>query len=215
MIAECAALLGIQLFTCLSGQPQCLPPPLILEFPLLRQDLAALAEQESGFNAWAIRDEMTGESLFPLSRAAADREVTWRDDAGHVLGVGMFQITGRANWRRHGLSRQDLTDPCQNMAAGAAHYADNLRSAARQLYNSGRTTGAPLYAAQVADRRARLAHLLDARPAPSPPPKSPVAPTQRATAFAREEGRATAFSRVRSRPDYREDNPQQRPPEPR
>lgn len=206
MIAECAALVGIRLFACLSGQPECIPPALLQEFPKLRHELVAIAEQESGFNPWAIRDETTNESIFPLTREAADREVAKRDAAGHLLGVGMFQITGRNNWRHHGLSLRDLTDPCRNMAAGAAHYADNIRSASRQLYNSGRTGGAPVYAGNVGARRARLAPLLDGTPMPSPSSAPQTAATQaapspplpRVTAFERD-GRGTAFARLQSR----------------
>jgi type IV secretion system protein VirB1 len=75
-----------------------------------------------------------------------------RDAAGHTLGLGWFQITNRANWRRHGLTIETALDPCENMRAGAAHLAGNLRDAAFRLYNSGRLDGAKGYAAAVARR---------------------------------------------------------------
>jgi len=66
--------------------------------------LAAIAEQKSGFRPYAIRDERTGESLFPATRAEAERIAFARWERGHTLGLGLFQITHEANWRRHGLT---------------------------------------------------------------------------------------------------------------
>nr|WP_264185694.1 transglycosylase SLT domain-containing protein [Roseicella aerolata] len=144
-------------------------------------ELAAVAERESGFRPFAIRDEATGESLFPTTRAEAVAVAAARDAAGSTLGLGWFQITHRANWRRHGLTVETALDPCENMRAGAAHLAGNLRDAAFQLYNSGRVGGAPGYAAAVARRVGQHAAALAAGPdglagasqAPVPPPLLP------------------------------------------
>ncbi|MDO9712819.1 transglycosylase SLT domain-containing protein [Paracraurococcus lichenis] len=184
-----AAAAGIALYRCLAADPACLP----LQYQPYRLDLASIAEQESGFNPWALRDETTGESLFLISRDALAVEVSRRIADGHALGVGMFQLTGRQTWSRHGLTTLErLTDPCLTMAAGAAHWVADLRAAADQRYNSGRPDGAPGYARQVASRRVRLAPLLEA-PSPAPVPEA-ATPRTRATAFDRA-ARATAFER--------------------
>ncbi|MDT8315419.1 transglycosylase SLT domain-containing protein [Roseomonas mucosa] len=173
----CEALAGLALFACLARDPRCLPD----EHRRLLPELAAVAERESGFRPFAIRDETTGESLFPATRAEAVAIAAARDAAGRTLGLGWFQITHRANWRRHGLTVETALDPCENMRAGAAHLAGNLRDAAFQLYNSGRIGGAPGYAAAVARRAGHHAAALAAGPdrlagaasAPVPPPLLP------------------------------------------
>jgi hypothetical protein len=195
----CAARFGLELFRCLVADPACFPP---LYEPHLA-DIAAVAEQESGFHPWALRDEATGESLFMANRALLAREIEARLQAGHTLGVGMFQITGRANWQRHGLDTIEvLTDPCRNMRAGVAHWADDFKAAADQRYNSGRFNGAPGYAAQVAARRVRLLPLLAAPSTPAPALEPAGQPASRSTAFART-GRPSAFERARSAPSPR------------
>lgn len=196
-MSACFSLMGIALFKCLAADPACLPQR--YDTPKRRIDLAALAEQESGFRPWALRDEAAQESLFMLSRDTLKAEIKARLDKGHKLGVGLFQITGEDNWLRHGLTTYEkLTDPCANMAAAAEHYEDDITAAADQRYNSGRTNGAPAYAASMAQRRLRLANILLA-----PPPdtqSAPQMPLPRATAFSRVPAHSTAFSRPLSRP---------------
>ena len=173
----CEALAGLALFACVARDPRCLPD----EHRRLLPELAAVAERESGFRPFAIRDEATGESLFPKTRAEAVAIAAASRAAGRTLGLGWFQITHRANWRRHGLTVETALDPCENMRAGAAHLAGNLRDAAFQLYNSGRPGGAPSYAAAVARRVGQHAAALTAGPdglagagqAPVPPPLLP------------------------------------------
>ncbi|MCB4824662.1 transglycosylase SLT domain-containing protein [Roseicella aerolata] len=171
----CEAFAGLALFACLARDPRCLPD----EHRRLLPELTAVAERESGFRPFAIRDEATGESLFPKTRAEAVAIAATRDAAGRTLGLGWFQITHRANWRRHGLTVETALDPCENMRAGAAHLAGVLRDAAFQLYNSGRVGGAPGYAVAVARRVGHHAAALaagnppGAAPAPVPPPLLP------------------------------------------
>lgn len=152
----CEALAGLALFACIARNPACLPPE---HTPLLPY-LAAVAEQESGFRPLAIRDEATGESLFPATPAQAVRIATARDAAGHTLGLGWFQITHRANWQRHGLTITTALEPCANLRAGAAHYVADLHAAAARRFNSGRIADAPpqsvAYARRVAVAAERL-----------------------------------------------------------
>lgn len=181
----CEALVGVALFACLARDPACLPPEHRAHQPVL----VAIAERESGFRPYALRDEATGESRFYATREEAVREAVRRDALGHVIGLGMFQITFRSNWARHfgPVAGPRVTDqiahaydPCANMAAGASHYAaDWARAgAALQLYNSNRVDGAPAYAAGVLRRVQALAVRpsddlapAGARPVPSVPPK--------------------------------------------
>ena len=123
MITGCEILAGAALFACLARDPACLPD----EHRHLRDDLAAIAEQESGHNPRAIRDERTGESLFPATLAEAVRIATERDALGHVVGLGLMQITHRSNWQGHGLTIAAALDGCRSLRAGAAHYAGNLQ----------------------------------------------------------------------------------------
>ncbi len=171
----CEAMLGLALFACLARNPACLP----VEYERYRDDLAGIAEQESRWSPLAIRDETTKESLFPATRADAVREVNRRIAAKHTLGIGMFQITGKANREYHDVTPIELLNPCKSMRAGARHFAENVRDAAYQRYNSGRSNGAPAYAASVTARVERLRPLLAIAYAETPvpivfPPPAPM-----------------------------------------
>ena len=167
-MAGCDAFAGLALFACLARDPACLPP----EHRPLLPVLAAMAERESGFRPLAIRDEATGESIFPRSPAEAVRIAGERDARGHVLGLGLMQITHRANWRRHGLTVETALDPCRSLRAGAAHLADAVRA-----YN-GSGPAAERYAAAVVARVGQAA-------AQAAPPAPPPPPPPRTTAFGR------------------------------
>lgn len=147
----CEALAAAALFACLARDPECLP----VEHRHLEGDLKAIGEQESGLRPWSVRDEATKEGRFFATYADAVRFATERDALGHRLGLGWFQITGRSNWKAHGLDIATALLACPNMRAGAEHFAANVKDAARQLYNSGRIDGAPRYAAEVAARMMR------------------------------------------------------------
>ncbi|MBU8541793.1 transglycosylase SLT domain-containing protein [Falsiroseomonas tokyonensis] len=168
----CEALVGLALFACIARDPSCLAD----EHRRLLPELAAVAERESAFQPFAIRDEATGESLFPATRPEAVAVAAARDAAGHTLGLGWFQITHRANWRRHGLTVETALDPCKNMRAGAAHLAGNLRDAAFRLYNSGRLDGAQGYAAAVARRVGQHAAALATGHGDRAPGAAPASP---------------------------------------
>ena len=157
----CETLAAAALFACLARDPDCLPE----QHRHLEADLLAIAQQESGIRPWIVRDETTGEGKAFGSKDEAVNFAIDRDALGHLLGLGMFQITGKANIVAHRLTIATALDGCRNMRAGADHYAGNLRSAALQLYNSGRINGAPRYAASVMGRLGAVAPL-----APSSPP---------------------------------------------
>ena len=87
-MSVCAAFAGVTLLHCLSRDPACLRP----EDAPLRPWLAAISEQESSFRPFAIRDETAGESLFPATRAEAERIARERHAQGHTLGLGLFHL---------------------------------------------------------------------------------------------------------------------------
>lgn len=166
----CETLVGAALFACLAADPRCLPQ----RHRHLESDLRAIAAQESGFRHLAVRDEAAREAIFPATYADAVRIAVARDALGRLLGLGWFQITGKSNWDRHfgrsftvkerAAQVARVLDPCENMRAGADHYAADLadelarlRGGALSRYNSGRHDGAPRYAEAVLRRLASAA----------------------------------------------------------
>jgi hypothetical protein len=142
----------------------------------MRTVLRAIMQQESRGNPYALRDETTNESLFLVTRAAAETEARRRVEAGHTLGLGWFQITHRYNWIRHWgsveLALANAFDPCSNMRAGANHFGSDI-TAALSRYNSGSFTGAPGYANAVLRRMGQAAPVSQAQVTTTPTP--PVA----------------------------------------
>jgi hypothetical protein len=150
----CETLAGAALFACLARNPACLPPSVDRE---LVPWLEAIGRHESGFRPWAIRDDVTKESIFPATRAEAERIAAERLARGHVLGLGWMQITHRANWVRFGLADAQgrpvrAFDPCLNLRAGALHFAADherrTKLAATADYN-GSGPAARAYALRV------------------------------------------------------------------
>lgn len=156
----CETLVGAALFACVARNPACLP----VQHRPLHDVLSAMAEQESGFRPNAIRDETTGQSLFPATRAEAERLAGERLARKHTLGGGWFQITHARNWARHGLDVRTVFDPCLNMRAGAQHFSEDL-VAALTRYNRGTLTGPQDYATAVLARLPRLRAIYQTQPA--------------------------------------------------
>lgn len=156
---------------------------------LLVDRLVATAFQESGVRGtgtvhpFAIRDETTSESLFPATRDEAVRMARERDAAGHVLGLGIFQVTGRQNWAADGITVETAFDACSNVRAGVRHYGRDLTAAiaamnmASARYNSGLFDGAPGYVRAVAALQSALPS--DAGALAVPPPRSLERPAAR------------------------------------
>jgi type IV secretion system protein VirB1 len=185
-----SAVLALATVLQLAATPDCtalgMPPA----------NVAAVARQESGFHPYAIRDETTDRSHYPATREDAEALAARLTAQGHLLGVGLMQLTPPANF---GLSIAEAFDPCKNMKAGAellaANYKLEWQALMRALsrYNSGSPTHAEAYAKRVvaqAQRNARMPSLaryplsnLLGVPAPSsqrnapPAAKPPCAPT--------------------------------------
>lgn len=186
----CEALAGAALVMCLARAPGCLPPDVGFRAdgrPSERlRRLAATVEVESGPRGpWAIRNETTKRSAWYPTRAEAEREAMRLHARGDVLGLGLAQITGVANWRVFGLADAQgrpvyAFDPCRNLRAAVAHQrADEERAyrlAAFRQFNGGPRAlepgvvpAADAYALRVDAAMQRL----PAEPAPLPSPAGP------------------------------------------
>jgi type IV secretion system protein VirB1 len=185
-----SAVLSLVAILQLAATPDCTAPG------MPPANVAAVARQESGFHPYAIRDETTDRSHYPATREDAEALAARLTAQGHLLGVGLMQLTPPANF---GLSIAEAFDPCKNMKAGAellaANYNLEWQALMRALsrYNSGSPTRAEAYAKRVAAQAQRNAHMpslalhpfpnLPAMPAPSsqrsapPAAKPPCAPT--------------------------------------
>ena len=157
----------------LASTPECTVPGMPPETTV------AVAQQESGFHPHAIRDERTGRSYFLDSRDEALSLATRLTAEGHLLGVGLMQLTPPA---RFGLSVAQALDPCINMHHGAKLLSHLFSVSLRQTlsrYNSGHPTRSEGYARSVEAIAARMPPLASGGTAPLPavpaPPPSPAA----------------------------------------
>lgn len=146
--------------------------------------VVATIRQESGGRPLAIRDEATGESLFPATLADAVGIAAERTAKGRTLGLGLGQITGARNLARHGLTIPSAFDPCLAVAAAARHLAGDVRHVlglASRRYNTGSTERGDGYARSVAALEAALPPDLfsagAATPGVSQPSPVPVEPS--------------------------------------
>jgi type IV secretion system protein VirB1 len=168
-----SAVLSLAAILQLAATPDCTAPG------MPPANVAAVARQESGFHPYAIRDETTDRSHYPATREDAEALAARLTAQGHLLGVGLMQLTPPANF---GLSIAEAFDPCRNMKAGAellaANYNLEWQALMRALsrYNSGSPTRAEAYAKRVAAQAQRNAHMpslaLDHLPKPATAPAS-------------------------------------------
>jgi type IV secretion system protein VirB1 len=98
---------------------------------------------------WSIRQHLV-KSHFPETKAEAEALANRLIDAGHVIGVGLAQVSSR-NLASRGLTVADALEPCLNLRAGgeiltefyaaalARHPGDPQRAliAAISAYNTG------------------------------------------------------------------------------
>lgn len=123
----------------------------------LRERMVAKFRQESGIRGtdfvhpFAIRDETLDAAVKPVPATyeAAVAEAMQRLARGHVIGIGLGQITGLDNLRRDfGVSDVVAAvrlafQPCAAVRAAVRHYAGDVRHAMRVLdcasaaYNAG------------------------------------------------------------------------------
>ena len=150
--------------------------------------LAAIAIHESGGDPLVIGVNADRERGLPAAavRSATPQEAATRARSfvaqGRSLDLGLMQIN-ITQLARHGLTIEAAFDACRSMAAGAAHYADDVRAVwtlAHRRYNTGSTERGAAYAASVEQVLRRVRQQQATLPAPSTPlalvPQQPPAP---------------------------------------
>jgi type IV secretion system protein VirB1 len=94
--------------------------------------LQAIVAVESGGHPYAIRDDSTGESLFPLTRQEALATAHERLNQGHQLDLGLAQINS-ANLGRLDASLEDMFEPCLNLRAAETILVGDFERATLQV----------------------------------------------------------------------------------
>ena len=176
-----ATVLSLAAILALAADPHCGAAVSDSEF---QSRLAAIALHESagdflviGLNADRVRGLPAAAIRSATPQEAATRAVALIAQ-GRSIDLGLMQISN-ANLARHGLTVETAFDACRNMAAGADHYADDVKavwSLAHRRYNTGSTERGAAYAAGVEQVLARV------RLQPGAPPADPedtVAPAPR------------------------------------
>ncbi len=161
-----AALLTFADAQRLAESPQCGRAEPGSEFA---RRLAAIAIHESG-NGRDSADPLVIGVNADRARglpAAAIRSTTPQEAAaraaallveGRSIDLGLMQINS-AQLAQHGLTLDAAFDACRSMAAGADHYADDVRAVwtlAHRRYNTGSTERGAAYAASVERVLARV-----------------------------------------------------------
>lgn len=117
-------------FCQLTRRDECLPP----RWRYLWPALAAIARKESGFKAWALRDETLG--VDTKVRSVVEAVAYIRRYPSHVYGAGMMQHTGPnlvrwfgPQWHSH------VFDACKSLRKGAEHFVTDNLPVAFERYN--------------------------------------------------------------------------------
>ncbi len=193
-----ATVLTLAAILALAADPRCGAAPDGSEF---QSRLAAIALHESGGDALIIgvnADRVRGLPAAAIHSATLQEAAT-RATAlltqGRSIDLGLMQVNS-TQLARYNLTVETAFDACKNMAAGADHYADDIRAVwtlAHRRYNTGSTERGAAYAAGVEAvlNRVRVQQTgLPASPAQSslvpqqPPAPPPCAPAWDAWALA-------------------------------
>ncbi len=149
-----ATALGIAAILALATDPRCGAAPAGSEF---QSRLAAIALHESGGDALIIgvnADRVRGLPAAAI-HSATPQEAAARATAlltqGRSIDLGLMQVNS-TQLAHHNLTVEAAFDACKNMAAGADHYADDVRAVwtlAHRRYNTGSIERGAAYAAGV------------------------------------------------------------------
>ena len=139
--------------------------------------LTAIARVESALDPLAIRDNTTGRSYWPQTRAGAVAAAARLLAGGHSIDAGLMGINA-GNWRWLGLTAETVFDPCRNIRAGARVLVSfsryNTGSPSRGFRNGyvGRVAAAAgkPFVVTPAPHRAGARHTAPASRAFDPPP---------------------------------------------
>ncbi len=165
----------------LAADPQCGAAVSGSEF---QARLAAIAIHESGGDALIVGVNADRARGLPAAtiHSATPQEAAARANAllaqGRSIDLGLMQVNS-AQLARHGLTVEAAFDACQNMRAGADHYAADVQavwSLAHRRYNTGGIEHGAAYAAGVEQVLNRVRTQQAGLPAPPPMPQQPPAP---------------------------------------
>lgn len=92
--------------------------------------MSAIVVYESDGRPYAIGDNTTRRSYFPVDRASATHLAARLIGAGHDIDIGYAQIN-ITNVRAYGLDVASAFDPCTNIATGARILRSDYAGAAR------------------------------------------------------------------------------------
>jgi type IV secretion system protein VirB1 len=111
----------------------------------------AIVRTESGFNPLAINVNR-GFKLArqPASRREAEIWAKWLIANGYNFDAGLMQIN-TSNWRKLGLTVENVFDPCENIRGGAKLFSENYNRAAATFGSSGISLHAALSAYNTGD----------------------------------------------------------------
>lgn len=177
-----ATALTLAAVLALAADPRCGAAPAGSEFA---SRLAAIAIHESGGDPLVIgvnADPARG-LLAAAIRSTTPQEAATRAAAllaqGRSIDLGLMQINS-GQLARHGLTLETAFDACRSMAAGADHYAADVRAVwnlALRRYNTGTVERGAAYAASVERVLARVPAIQIAGPYRAPAtPEGTVAP---------------------------------------
>ncbi len=177
-----ATVLGLTAILAFATNPRCGAAAPDGEFA---SRLAAIAIRESGGDPLVIGVNADPARGLPATslRSTTPQEAATRAATllaqGRSIDLGLMQINS-GQLARHGLTVQTAFDACRNMAAGAAHYADDVQAVwtlAHRRYNTGSTERGAAYAADIGEVLSRVRAQQAAAPvAPAPLPQQPPGP---------------------------------------
>ena len=104
---------------------------------------AAIVQQESGGNPWAIYDNTGKQSYRPKSASEAAEIAQRLVSQGHSIDIGLAQINSR-NLPRLKLTVEQVLDPCMNLQASQTILKEGYRRSGGSLtgalsaYNTGK-----------------------------------------------------------------------------
>ena len=183
-----ATALSLAAILALAADPHCGAATPDSEFA---SRLAAIAIHESGGDPLVIGVNADPARGLPAAavHSATPQEAAARAGAllaqGRSIDLGLMQVNS-AQLARHGLTLETAFNACRSIAAGADHYAEDIRAVwtlAHRRYNTGSTERGAAYAADVEQVLNRVRGQQSTLPAssavPSPASQPPPPPPAR------------------------------------
>jgi type IV secretion system protein VirB1 len=146
--------------------------------------MLATAKVESGFNPFSLHDNTSRRSYAPESVTEAVVLARSLLAQGHSIDAGVMQVND-SNWRRLGLTADNVFEPAANVCAGKAVLAEAYarERAVSCMYNTGRPDCTNSYPARIEAAMSAAPVEVAAVPVPlsiisqplaQPPPRPPA-----------------------------------------